>query len=73
MANKPYKLTPGDRNEIAGGDQEMENRSQTRGPGRGPMSRNGMGRGPIGKKSPPSAKSPITNAPFTGGSTYRKP
>jgi hypothetical protein len=64
MANKPYKLTPGDRNEIAGGDQEMENRSQTRGPGRGPMSRNGMGRGPMGKPK---------GAPFTGGSTYRKP
>jgi hypothetical protein len=39
---KPYVPTAGDLNEKAGGDQEMENRSQTRGPGRGPMSRNAM-------------------------------
>jgi hypothetical protein len=39
---KPYVPTAADRNEKAGGDQEMENRSQTRGAGRGPMSRNGM-------------------------------
>ena len=39
---KPYVPTAGDLNEKAGGDQEMENRSQSRGPGRGPMSRNGM-------------------------------
>lgn len=41
-APKPYVPTTADRNEISGGDQEMENRSQTRGAGRGPMSRNGM-------------------------------
>ena len=41
-AKKPYVPTAADRNEKAGGDQEMENRSQTRGAGRGPMSRNGM-------------------------------
>jgi hypothetical protein len=39
---KPYVPTAADRNEKAGGDQEMENRSQTRGAGRGPMSRNAM-------------------------------
>jgi hypothetical protein len=39
---KPYVPTAGDLNEKAGGDQEMENRSQSRGPGRGPMSRNAM-------------------------------
>jgi hypothetical protein len=39
---KPYVPTAGDLNEKAGGDQEMENRSQTRGAGRGPMSRNAM-------------------------------
>ena len=67
--NKPYVPTAADRNEKAGGDQEMENRrmeaevrSQTRGPGRGPISRNGM-----------RSSSTITNAPFMGGSTYRKP
>ena len=41
-AKKPYVPTAADRNEKAGGDQEMENRSQTRGAGRGPMSRNAM-------------------------------
>jgi hypothetical protein len=39
---KPYTPSAGDLNEKAGGDQEFENRSQSRGPGRGPMSRNGM-------------------------------
>ena len=39
---KPYVPTAGDLNEKAGGDQEMENRSQSRGAGRGPMSRNAM-------------------------------
>lgn len=41
-APKPYVPTAADLNEKAGGDQEMENRSQTRGAGRGPMSRNAM-------------------------------
>jgi hypothetical protein len=51
---KPYKLTAGDRNEIAGGDQEMKMRedaaakNRMRGPGRGPLSRNGMKNNPFG-------------------------
>lgn len=56
---KGYVPSAGDLNERAGGDQEMENRMQSRGPGRGPMSRNGMG---FNKSKP-----------FTGGGTYRKP
>ena len=51
---KPYKLTAGDRNEKAGGDQEMKMRedaaakNRMRGPGRGPLSRNAMKNNPFG-------------------------
>lgn len=52
---KPYKPTAGDINEKAGGDQEMEMRAEmerkrmeNRGPGRGPLSRNGMKNKPFG-------------------------
>jgi hypothetical protein len=51
---KPYKLTAGDHNEKAGGDQEMKMRediaakNRMRGPGRGPLSRNGMKNKPFG-------------------------
>lgn len=51
---KPYVPSAGDRNEIAGGDQEMKMREEiaaknrARGPGRGPLSRNAMKDKPFG-------------------------
>jgi hypothetical protein len=51
---KPYKPSAGDLNEKSGGDQEMKMRediatkNRMRGPGRGPLSRNGMKDKPFG-------------------------
>ena len=51
---KPYVPTAGDLNEKSGGDQEMKMRedaaakNRMRGPGRGPLSRNGMKNNPFG-------------------------
>ena len=51
---KPYIPSAGDINEKAGGDQEMKmrediaERNRNRGPGRGPLSRNGMKDKPFG-------------------------
>lgn len=51
---KPYKPSAGDMNEKSGGDQEMKmrediaERNRNRGPGRGPLSRNGMKDKPFG-------------------------
>lgn len=80
---KGYVPSAGDLNERAGGDQEMamraeEARARARNtPKDQPAVRAAIAKMPY-TRPPMSAKmsqytSPITNAPFTGGGTYRKP
>ena len=82
-STKPYKPSAGDLNEKSAGDQEMAMRAEeARVRERNTPKDQSAVRAAIAKmpytRPPMSAKmsqytSPITNAPFTGGSTYRKP